>query len=152
MADRFKTPSAAIVILLREHDGKTQALLQRRQNTGFADGLWDFSCSGHVEYGESMSAAAAREAEEELGIKIDLSELKFAALVHKREKERDLTYYNCYFVCRNFGGTPQIKESGKCSQLTWFDADDLPQDLICDRREAFKAFLSGVHYLEYGWQ
>lgn len=152
MAQRFSVPSASIVMLLKTEDGKRKVLLQRRQNTGFADGLWDFSCSGHVEQGESMSQAAVREAKEELGINIPLDKIFFFALVHKREKERDLTYYNAYFVCEHFSGEPHICEIEKCSKLQWFDIDNLPDDLIPDRKKAVQSYLNGVHYFEYGWE
>ncbi len=147
MKEYFKTPSASIVMLLK--DGKI--LLQRRQNTGFMDGLWDLSCSGHVEHGESMSVAAAREAKEELGITVSPDKLHFFALVHKREEEWDLTYYNAYFVCTEYEGELHIAEPEKCSELKWFDLNDLPDDLINDRKQALQAYFNGVHYIEYGW-
>lgn len=151
MKERFLTPSASIVMLLRNNGGRTEVLLQRRQNTGFMDGMWDLSCSGHVEYGESMSMAAVREANEELGVVLSADKLNFFVLVHKREEERDLTYYNAYFVCSHFTGEPQIGEPEKCSELKWFDLENLPDDLIGDRKQAVAAYKNGVHYIEYGW-
>ena len=151
MKEHFCVPSASIVMRLRNEGGKTQVLLQRRQNTGFMDGLWDLSCSGHVEHGESMTEAAAREAKEELGVTVAVDKLKFFTFVHKREKEWDLTYYNAYFVCTEFIGEPKICEPEKCSELKWFDLENLPDDLINDRKCAIKAYLDGVHYIEYGW-
>lgn len=151
MNKRFCVPSAAIVMLLRNNDGKTEVLLQRRQNTGFADGMWDFSCSGHVEHGESMSESAVREAGEELGIAIQPDKVKFFAFLHKREKDIDLTYYYAYFVCTEYDGKPRIAEPDKCSELKWFDIDNLPDDLIDDRKTAMRAYFDGVHYIEFGW-
>lgn len=139
-------------MLLRENAGRIEVLLQRRQNTGFADGLWDFSCSGHVERGESMKDAAVRELKEELGLNIAAERLKFVALVHKYERENDLTYYNAYFCCDNFSGVPEICESDKCAQLKWFDMRALPDDLIDDRKKVAQAFADGEHYIEYGWK
>ncbi len=152
MKDHFCVPSASIVMLLKNEGGKVKVLLQRRQNTGFMDGLWDLSCSGHVEHGESMSEAAVREAKEELGVDIAVDKLKFFTFIHKREKEWDLTYYNAYFVCTEFIGEPTICEPEKCSELKWFDLAHLPDDLINDRKCALKAYLDGVHYIEYGWK
>ena len=151
MKERFLVPSASIVMLIKRVDGKIKVLLQRRQNTGFMDGLWDLSSSGHVEHGESMSQAAAREVKEELGVTVSPDKLKFFAFVHKREKEWDLTYYNAYFVCTEFSGEPKICEPEKCSEIGWFDLDNLPDDLINDRKQAVKAYLSGDLYIEYGW-
>ncbi|MDE6850202.1 MAG: NUDIX domain-containing protein [Clostridia bacterium] len=151
MKKRFCVPSAAIVMLLKNEGGKTKVLLQRRRNTGFMDGFWDLSCSGHVEHGESMSEAAVREAGEELGISIQPDKVKFFTFVHKREKDIDLTYYYAYFVCTEFNGEPHIAEPEKCSELKWFALDNLPYDLINDRKVAVQAYFNGVHYIEFGW-
>lgn len=151
MSEPYLTPSAIILMLMRERGGKKQVLLQRRQNTGFADGLWDFSCAGKVEDGESMTAAAVREAKEELGVTVAAESLRFAVLLHKCDKPYNLVYYNAYFVCTDFDGEPTICESEKCSELKWYDLDNLPDDLIDDRKFALKAYLDGEHYLEYGW-
>ncbi|MDE6691551.1 MAG: NUDIX domain-containing protein [Clostridia bacterium] len=151
MSNPYLTPSAVILILMRERGGKKQILLQRRRNTGFADGLWDFSCAGKVEEGESMTAAAVREAKEELGITVAAENLQFAVLIHKCDKTCKLVYYNAYFVCTDFIGEPTVCEPEKCSELKWFDLDNLPDDLIDDRKCALKAYLDGKHYIEFGW-
>ncbi len=151
MKKRFSVPCASILMLLKTVDGKTKVLLQRRQNTGFMDGMWDLSCSGHVEHGESMSQAAAREAKEELGVDISPDNIEFFVFVHKREEERDLTYCNAYFVCTEFSSEPMLGEPHKCSEIKWFDLDNLPDDLIDDRKQALNSYLNGVHYIEYGW-
>lgn len=147
----YKTPSAVILLLLRNVGDKTQVLLQRRQNTGFADGLWDFSCAGKVEKDETMTQAAVREAKEELGVTVNADGLRFAVLVHKCDKPCNLVYYNAYFICDVFEGEPRVCETGKCSEIKWFDLNGLPEDLIDDRKCALKAYLNGERYLEYGW-
>jgi 8-oxo-dGTP pyrophosphatase MutT (NUDIX family) len=149
--EHFLTPSAIILMLVKIQNGKRQVLLQQRQNTGFADGLWDLSCSGHVEQNESMTDAAIREAKEELGISIDRCNLKFFTLIHKRDKACNLTYYNAYFVCTEYADQPRICEPDKCSKLEWFDFDNLPATLIPDRQSALQAYTNGEHYIEYGW-
>jgi 8-oxo-dGTP pyrophosphatase MutT (NUDIX family) len=151
MKERFLTPSAIILMLIKNEDGREKVLLQRRQNTGFADGMWDLSCSGHVEHGESMADAAVREAKEELGIIINKSDLRFVTLIHKYERERDLTYYNGYFVCENYLNVPAICEPQKCSELKWFDISSLPCDLIPDRKLALQALKTPAPYIEVGW-
>ena len=148
----YKTPSAIVLILVRERDGKKQILLQRRQNTGFADGLWDFSCAGKVEDGETMTSTAVREAREELGVEVASDKIQFICLVHKRDDSADLTYVNAYFICSDFEGEPTVCESEKCSELLWFDLDCLPDDLIDDRRQALNSYFNGINYIEYGWK
>lgn len=149
--EAYKTPSAIILLLLRQVGGKKQVLLQRRRNTGFADGLWDFSCAGKVEEGERMTETAVREAKEELAVEISPEDLQFAVFLHKRDEAFNLIYYNVYFICEKFNGNVRIGEPDKCAELKWFGLDSLPEDLIDDRRCALKAYLNGINYLEYGW-
>jgi len=52
-------------------DGAGRVFLQRRSmKKDIAPGMWDSSCSGHVDSGESYDAAAVRELAEELGLRI----------------------------------------------------------------------------------
>ncbi len=44
MSERFKTLSAAMLLLSRT-SGKEEILLQKRKNTSYMDGYWDFSHS-----------------------------------------------------------------------------------------------------------
>lgn len=54
-----------------------QILLQKRALTKKVfPGLWDISVAGHIAAGESVLEAAIREVEEELGLKINASDLK----------------------------------------------------------------------------
>ena len=147
--ERFTAPAGVVLMLLRNLNGRAQVLLQRRQNTGFADGLLDLSCSGHVEKDEAMSDTVLRECAEELGLSIKREDLKFICFIHKRDGDK--IYYYGYFMCEKFEGEPQIMESGKCSQLLWADLDNLPQDLIPDRKAAIDAYFNSVNYMEDGW-
>ncbi|TDF93738.1 NUDIX domain-containing protein [Paenibacillus piri] len=51
----------------------TVVLLLKRQNTGFEDGKWSVD-AGRMDGGEEVKAAAIREAKEEAGVDIDLSD------------------------------------------------------------------------------
>lgn len=62
MKERYETKVAVFLILTRKVNGQTEILLQRRCNTGYMDGQYDMACSGHLEKGESLSRALAREA------------------------------------------------------------------------------------------
>lgn len=59
------------------YNSRGEILLQKRAKTKLnLPGLWDTSVAGHVSSGESFEEAAARELHEELGIIVQLSELK----------------------------------------------------------------------------
>ena len=137
---KLKAPVAVVVLITRD-DGVRQVLLQRRQNTGFGDGMWDFACSGHAEEGESLTEACVREC---------ARDFEFFTLIYKRDG--NLTYVNPYFHLTKYDGEPAICEPSKCSELRWFDVSALPEDLLPDRRATLKAQREGVKLIEYGWK
>lgn len=149
MAERFKSKSAVMLMVFRNN--KREVLLQKRQNTGYMDNYWDFSATGHVEENESMKQAAKREALEEIGITIDISDITFATIAHKYSENSGIIYYNGYFCTEIYTGTPVIKEENKCSELKWFDINNLPDNLIPDRIIALKEYQERNPYHEIGW-
>ena len=63
MKERHKTPSAVFALFFKNN----QVLLQKRQNTGYMDGYYDFAASGHVELNESMTEALIKVPYSEFG-------------------------------------------------------------------------------------
>lgn len=150
MGKRFENPSAVILLLSRMKDGKEEILLQKRKNTGYYDGYYDFSASGHVEKNETMADAMCREAKEELGITINKNDLEFVCLVHKKDKDEP-TYYMGTFKTKKWTGDLIINESKKIEELKWIDINNLPNNLIGDRYIAIENYKNGINYGEYGW-
>ena len=72
----------AIVFLFRvNEDGVLEVLWQRRSDkVSRHPGMWDISAGGHINLGESLPEAAAREAWEEIGVKISPEELRFVTM------------------------------------------------------------------------
>lgn len=126
MKQRYESKVAVFLILTRENNDKTEILLQERANTGYMDGMYDTACSGHLEKGESMSQATVREAKEEINIDINEYDLELAELVHPYDED----YINVFFKTTKYNGVPQIMEPEKCSDLRWFDIDNLPENII----------------------
>src|SRR3954454_11229811 len=53
-------------------DGARRVFLQKRSMLkDLSPGLWDSSCSGHLDAGEDYDAAAARELAEEIGVRLE---------------------------------------------------------------------------------
>lgn len=148
--EKFLTKSAVMLFLFKQH--RTEILLQKRYNTGYADGMWDCAASGHVEANESMKMAIIREAKEELGIYIDIKYVDFALLMHKYTPSTGNIYYNGYFTVNKYEGTPNIMEPDKCSDLQWFNIKNLPDNFIADRKQALQSYLSSIFYDEIGWE
>ncbi len=146
----YATPSAVMLLLLRQVEGRTQILLQHRHGVQLLNDLWDTAATGHVEQDESMRQAVIREAREELGIEIDVADLRFSALGHVLIRP-GYSYYNGYFEALRWQGEPRIMEPDKCDQLRWFDVDDLPRDMIPERRAAVLNHFRGIRYHEVGF-
>lgn len=126
MTTRFRVVPAAYVVLLRRGEGGEEALLQLRRGTGFMDGRWACGAAGHVEAGESVLEAAAREAREELGVEVlDLEPLTSMHRTGASGLAVD-ERVDWFFGCRRWQGEPALQEPDKAGDLRWWPVDDLP--------------------------
>ena len=118
-------------------DGR-KVLLLRRANTGFADGSWSVP-GGSLEAGETLPAAAAREAKEEVGVAIDPGDLSFAHICHHADPD-GLARIGVFFAARRWAGEPVNAEPGKCSEIGWHELGDLPSDIVTYIRTGLQAY------------
>lgn len=123
-------------------------LLLRRFNTGWQDGLYGVP-AGHIDGGESLTAAVQREAKEEIGVTIDASDLSFAHLTHTMSNKE---YLYVYFVARKWSGEPSNMEPNKCDQLLWAPLDNLPDETIPVIKDAIENYRKHNPYTEHGWR
>lgn len=149
MGERFKSLSAVMLLLTRKTDNNEEILFQKRKNTGYCDGYYDLSASGHVDDNESMKRAMCREAKEELGIDIKEEDLEFVCIIHINFNGR--IYYNGYFKTDRWCGEPIINEPEKNEELKWFNINNLPSNIVNDRMIAIQNYKSNIKYSEYGW-
>lgn len=145
MSEHYRTLSAVLPVVIREHDGREEVLLLRRANTTYMDGKWDFAGSGHVEEGETASQAVCRELFEETGL---VAKPEDAVFLHVSHRIKEPTYYDFYFQIKAWTGEPAIREPEKCSEMAWFPVDALPEDMIPNRRNVFLLARAGVTYSE----
>jgi 8-oxo-dGTP diphosphatase len=137
---RFRVVPAAYVMLLRPgRTGGDEVLLQRRQNTGFMDGHWACAAAGHVEAGESVLAAAVREAAEELGVTVSPADLQPITAMHRTQGTGDPVdeRVDFFFGCRSWRGEPRVLEPTKSAGLGWFALDALPDPVVPHERAVF---------------
>lgn len=141
MTERFRVVPAAYVFLFR--DG--EVLLQRRQNTGYRDGFWAAAAAGHVEQHESVLDAAAREAAEELGITMSLSDLVPLCCMH-RTGDNGLAVderVDFFFSCSRWSGAPRVMEQGKNAGIEWFPLMALPEPVVPHELVVLERLLAG---------
>lgn len=142
--ERYKTSSAVFVILLRDE----QICMLQRQNTGWKDG-WFSIPAGGLEQGETLVAAAIREAGEEIGIEIEPQDLQLKHTLHCLTDGN--SWLGHFFVTRLWQGEPVLREPDKHGNLQWRSIDDLPQQTIDYVRQALLAIHKDEAYSEHGW-
>jgi 8-oxo-dGTP diphosphatase len=143
MIDRFVVVPAAYVFFLRPNDaGGRDVLLQLRQGTGYLDGHWAAAAAGHVEKGESVFAAAHREAVEE----VDVRDIVLTPLCAMHRTGTGLPIderVDYFFTATSWTGTPRIVEPEKAADLRWFDLDALPDPVVPHERQVLETIRAG---------
>lgn len=124
-------------------------LLLKRQNTGYEDGNYSL-VAGHVEEGETFTEAVIREAYEEANIKLKSEDLKVIHVMHR--KSSDSIRVDVFFTASRWEGKIENKEPHKCSELTWFDLEKIPQNTILYIKEAIDKMQNKIFYSEFGWK
>ncbi len=131
-------------LILKEEN---KVLLSLRQNTGYCDGMWSL-VAGHVEEGESATAAMIREAREEIGIEISPSQLK---VVHVMHRQSDRLNVDLFFGCSSWQGIIQNREPEKCGGLEFYPIDELPSNMVDYNIAMLKSLRNTEFYSEHGW-
>ena len=124
-----------------------EILLLRRYQTGYMDGHYSVP-AGHLDGNEPVRKAAAREAQEEIGVRIDPEEVRFAGVFHRSEGDERVDFF---VHVRSWDGEPVNAEPEKCDEIRWVDIDYLPENTIPYVRRAIENFRAGVPFEEFGW-
>jgi len=126
-ADRALLVAAAYVILQRDD----QVLLQLRRGTGYMDEHWAV-LAGHLERGETIVAAAVREAAEESGVVVDPADLEPLTTLHRFIPDGPPIEQRCdmFFRARRWSGEPTPLEQDRCAEMRWFPLGALPTPVV----------------------
>jgi 8-oxo-dGTP diphosphatase len=143
--ERFKLIPSIYLILIKDN----QILLLRRFQTGYEDGNYGLP-AGHADGGETMKEAMAREALEEIGIRINKNDLELILTMHRwcGDHER----MDLFFTIKNWEQEIRNMEPEKCDDLSWFSLDNLPKNVISYISNAIDCYKKGVRYCEFGWE
>jgi 8-oxo-dGTP diphosphatase len=125
----------------------SQILLIRRFNTGYADGQYSVP-AGHLDGGETVIAAAAREAMEEVGVRIEPLDIEFSSVMHRLDGEERVDFF---VKIRDWAGEPFNAELDKCDEIRWVDVNDLPANTIPYIGQALRNHFQEKKFDEFGW-
>lgn len=130
--ERFKIRSASYIIVMKDN----RILLQKRAGTNFMCGWYCVPC-GHLENREGAKGCAIRELKEETSLESTKDDLEFK-FVLSRVSDDGNEYIDLFFLAKHYKGTPKIMEPEKCSELDFFDLDNLPKNTVPYVRDVLK--------------
>ena len=103
---RAKFPITVHLLFFRDN----RVLLLRRFNTGYEDGNYSVP-AGHLDGDEPIRMAAQREALEEIGVHIDLKDIAFANVMHRKSDDERVDFF---VQIKEWDGEPFNAEPEKC--------------------------------------
>lgn len=137
--ERYKFFGASYLLLRKDNE----ILLQRRFNTGYADGLYTLP-SGHIEENESFIDAAKREAFEESGVIVNKNDIKLFTVMQRKTEIG--TYIDFFCVTDKWEKDPYVAEKDKCDEIIWCDINNLPSNTISYVKTAIYNYINNINY------
>ena len=113
---------AVDVWLYRRTKNGIEVLFQHRSEFVHNANKWDISAAGHMNYGETITEAAIREAREEIGIEIKESDLRYLFSLYGMQR----SLINNYFICDWTGrGDDFHFDDREVSEVKWVPLSDV---------------------------
>lgn len=139
--ERFKITPSVYLVLIKDN----KILLSRRHNTGYFDGNYSFP-AGHLDGNETLKQAMAREIKEEIGVLLSPADLELVHVMNRRIPDNERVDF--FFTAKKWQGEPKIMESDKCDDLSWFEPNNLPKNIIPYIKQAIDSFPNNIIYSE----
>jgi len=142
--ERFKLIADVHLFLVKDN----KILFMIRKNTGYMDDYYHVP-AGHLDDGEKIIDALIRESKEEIGISINLKDVKFVHVMHNKSNDERLAFF---FEVQKWSGDVKNMEPNKCGGLEWFSLDTLPEKIVPYAKKSIKCYLKGINFSHYGWE
>ena len=134
----------AHVWIVREHEGRTEILLQKRsRNKDSFPGFYDTSSAGHIPAGAEPLDSARRELREELGLCAAPEELRLlgtASVCYEKTFHgrpfRDNEFIRVYLYTGTVDAAALRLQEEEIERVDWFDLDEVSRE-IAHSRERF---------------
>jgi ADP-ribose pyrophosphatase YjhB (NUDIX family) len=97
---------------------------------------------------ETVRTAAAREAQEEIGVRIEPDDILFSSVMHRNEGDERVDFF---VEVRAWLGEPLNQEPNKCDDLRWAEVASLPGNMVPYVRRAIQNHEAGIRFDEFGW-
>jgi len=115
-------------------NSKNQLLIQRRQPWKQKwPGMWDLTVGGSAVSGDSSQSAAMRETKEELGLEIDLTEVRPHFTINF-----DNGFDDYYFIIKDVDISRLTLQESEVAEVKWVDKEELLK--LADQGEMIQFF------------
>ncbi len=141
--ERFKLICSSYVLLVKDN----KILLGKRQNTGYMDEFWHLP-AGHKEEGETATECLIREIAEEIGLELNQKNIRFVHAMCRKENDERV---DLFFEVKNYKNEVQNMEPEKCSELKWFNLNNLPENTVPYAKHAIECYNQNIFFSEFGW-
>lgn len=136
---------ATYAIIIKEH----KILLLLRKGTGWMDGHYGLP-AGHLKKDETIKNALIREVHEEIGLKINSTDLTLYHVMHRNEKTiGNFEYIDFFFKLEYWQGKPRNNEPEKAAHIKWFDLDSLPKNMVPNIKAGIEYYRSKLIFSEF---
>ncbi|MEK6855597.1 MAG: NUDIX domain-containing protein [Nanoarchaeota archaeon] len=116
-------PKIGVGVIIIKH----QKILLMKRKGAHGEGEWALP-GGHLEFGESVEQYAKREIIEELGVEVE--EIKKKSVYTEDIFQNENKHYITLYCFGKIIGIPKICEPDKCTEMNWFDFNNLPSPLF----------------------
>jgi 8-oxo-dGTP pyrophosphatase MutT (NUDIX family) len=141
--------ASAAHLFMFDADGRL--LVIRRNTTGYLDGYWSVP-AGHIDAGETAAQACAREALEEVGLRMDPARLRFELVQQKTAADGEARI-DFFFSCDlRPGDEPTVAAPREVDRVAWAPPGDLPQPFAPYVTAALRARARGRAYETWGFE
>ena len=124
-------PRVGVGVIVTQGD---QVLLLKREGV-HGRGTWS-APGGHLEYGESPEACAARETKEETGI--DIANVRAIGFTNDVFEARGLHYITLWMAGEYASGEAVVAAPYEASEVAWYTWDALPVPLFLPLRNLLR--------------
>ncbi|MCK9597054.1 NUDIX domain-containing protein, partial [Candidatus Pacearchaeota archaeon] len=94
----------------------------------------------------TIKQAMVREVREETGIILDPSDLELIHVMNRKIPNNERADF--FFTTKKWQGEPNIMEPEKCDDLSWFELNNLPENIIPYIKQAIESIRNGINYSE----
>lgn len=141
---RLKLIAASYLFLIKDN----KILLLRRFNTWYSDGNYSV-IAWHLEQGESFYSCIIRESKEEWNIIIQKKDLNVVHIMQRNiENNEENWRIDVFFYCDKREWELKNNEIDKCDDLSWFDIENLPNNIIPYIKKSINYFKDNNFYSE----